>query len=159
MQREWNLMAENSKVSFSAAVKALRARLDSGSRAVAAQDFRYLSQQTTGSVADFICRLEKTFHQAYGHKQMSEETRSILLYGQPNEGLKYSLIKAPAVSGASEYQQLCVAAQNEERHQGELVKRQQYQQAEHCSGRPDRLERGSKKPAWGINISSGGFGV
>ena len=81
-------MAENPKVSFSVAVNALWARLDSGSCAVAAEDFRHLSQQTTESVADFICRLEKTFHRAYGHEQMSEETRSTLLYGQLNEGLK-----------------------------------------------------------------------
>ena len=145
-QTEWDLMAESSKVSFSAAVKALRARLDSGSRAVAAQDFRHLSQQTVESVADFICRLEKTFRRAYGHEQMSEETRNTLLYGQLNEGLKYNLIKAPAVSGASEYQQLCVAARNEERRQSELVKRQQYQQTDHRSNRPDRFERSSKKP-------------
>ena len=78
-------MVERSKVSFSAAVKALRARLDSGSRAVAVQDFRHLSQQTAESVADFICRPEKTFCQVYGHEQMSEETRSSLLYGQLNE--------------------------------------------------------------------------
>lgn len=59
-QREWDLMAERSKVSFGVAVKALRARLDSGSQAVTAQDFRHLSQQTAESVADFICQLEKT---------------------------------------------------------------------------------------------------
>ena len=150
-QREWDLMAENSKASFGAAVKALRARLDSGSRAVAAQDFRHLSQQTTESAADFICRLEKTFRRAYGHEQMSEETRNTLLYSQLNEGLKYSLIKAPAVSGASEYQQLCVAARNEERRQSELVKRQQYQQADHRLGRQDRLERSSRKPTGNDN--------
>ena len=70
-QREWDLMAENFKASFGAAVKALRARLDLSSQAVAAQDFRYLSEQTTESVANFTCRLEKTFRQANGHEQMS----------------------------------------------------------------------------------------
>ena len=54
-QREWDIMAEGSKTSFSAAVKTLQARLDSGSRVVAAQDFRHLSQQATETVADFIC--------------------------------------------------------------------------------------------------------
>ena len=44
-------MAERSKVSLGAAVKALRVRLDSGSPPVAA----HLSQQTAESVADFIC--------------------------------------------------------------------------------------------------------
>ena len=144
-QREWDLMAESSKVSFSAAVSTLRARLDSGSRAVAAQDFRHLSQQTAQSVADFICRLEKTFCRAYGHEHMLEETKNTLLYGQLNEGSKYSLIKAPAVSAASEYQQLCVAARNEERRQSELMKRQQYQQVDQRPSKSDRFERSSKK--------------
>ena len=76
---------------------------------------------------------------------MSEETRSTLLDDQLNEGLKYSLIKVPAVCGAMEYQQLCVAAWNEERCQSELVKQQQYQQADHCLSGPDRFERSFKK--------------
>ena len=66
-------------------------------------------------VSDFICQLEKTFRQAYGNEQMSEER-------QLNEGFKYNLIKSPAVSGASGYQQLCNAARNEERHQNDLIK-------------------------------------
>ena len=39
-----------------------------------------------------------------------------------NEGLKCSLIKSSIVSGASEYQQLCIAAKNEERRQSELLR-------------------------------------
>ena len=54
-----------------------------------------------------------------------------MLYGQLNEGLKYSLTKSHAVSGASEYQQLCIAARNEERRQSELLRRQQYQQGDY----------------------------
>ena len=41
---------------------------------------------------------------------------------------------------------MCVAAQNEERHQSELVKWSQYQRADHRSSSPDRFERSSKKP-------------
>lgn len=129
-QREWDLMPECSKTSFTAATQALQARLDSVNQVVAAQDFRHLSQQVTETVSDLICRLEKTFRRAYGHERMSEETESTLLYGQLNEGLKYDLIKASAVSGASNYQQLCTAARNKERRQGELLKRQQYQQGD-----------------------------
>ena len=114
-------MAESSKASFSAAVGELQTRLDSGSRVVAAQDFRHLSQRVTEPVSYFIYQLEKTFRRAYGHEQMSEETRNTLLYGQLNEELKYSLIKSPAVSGALEYQQLCIAARNKERCQSELM--------------------------------------
>ena len=68
-------------------------------------------------IADFICQLEKTFCRVYGHEPMLEEARNTLLYGQLNEGLKYSLIKSLTVSGASEYQQLCIAARKEERCQ------------------------------------------
>ena len=111
-QKEWNLKTESFKVCISAGVKILRARVDFGSRAIAAQDFRYPSQLTVQSVADFVC----------GHKQMTEEIKNTLLYGQLNEALKYSLIKAPAVSGAPEFQQLCLAACNEERLQSKMMK-------------------------------------
>ena len=36
-------------------------------------------------------------------------------------------MSAPAVSGAQTYAELCMAEKNEERRQGELAKRQQYQ--------------------------------
>ena len=54
---------------------------------------------------------------------MTEETRKTLLHGQLQEGLKYVLMKAPAVSGARDYR---TTAKNEERHLSELNKRQQY---------------------------------
>ena len=74
-------MTEASKASFSTAVEVLQARLNSGSRVVTTQDFRYqiLSQQPTETVADFICWLEKTFLRACGHEPMLEETRNKLL--------------------------------------------------------------------------------
>ena len=77
---------------------------------------------------------------------MSDKTRNTLLYGQLNEGLKYSLIKSRAVSGASEYQQLCIAASNEERCQSELLRRQQYQLGNNYSSRDNRSERTSRRP-------------
>lgn len=57
---------------------------------------------------------------------MAEETRNALLYAQLQEGLKYALMKAPAVFGAQGYQELCVAARNEERRLNELNSRKQY---------------------------------
>ena len=42
------------------------------------------------------------------------ETQNTLLYSQLQEGLKYELMKAPAVSGAKDYQELCISAKNEE---------------------------------------------
>ena len=127
-QREWDMLEPASKVTFKVATKALRDRLDLDGKAVAAQDFRHMSQRVGELVADFVSRLEKTFRRAYGHENMSAETRAALLYGQLHEGLRYSLMKAPAVSGASSYAQLCIAARSEERRQSELLKRQQYQQ-------------------------------
>ena len=97
-----------------------------GSKTLAAQDFRHATQGSQESVADYILRLEKTFRRAYGSDPMGEETRNALLYAQLQEGLKYVLMKAPAVSGAQEYKELCVAAKNEEWRLVELSKRQQF---------------------------------
>ena len=65
---------------------------------------------------------------------MSTETKETLLYGQLHEGLRYSLMKAPAVSGANTYQELCGAAKSEERCQRELIKRQLYQREDSAKG-------------------------
>ena len=132
-QREWDMLEPASKVTFKVATKALRDRLDLGGKAV--QDFRHMSQGVGEPVADFVSRLEKTFCRAYGHENMSAETRAALLYGQLHEGLRYSLMKAPAVSGASSYAQLCIAARSEERQQSELLRRQQYQQGSNMTTR------------------------
>ena len=59
---------------------------------------------------------------------MGEETQNTLLYFQLQEGLKYVLMKAPAVSGAREYQELCITAKNEEHCLTELNKRQYLQE-------------------------------
>ena len=77
-------------------------------------------------LSDYVLRLERIFRRAYGREHMTEETRKILLHGQLQEGLKYVLMKVPAVSGAQDYQELCTAAKNEERRLSELNKRQQY---------------------------------
>ena len=55
------------------------------------------------------------------------EMRDTLLYGQL-QGLKYDLLKSPAVSGARTYHKLSISARSEERRQSELLKRQQYHQ-------------------------------
>ena len=44
-----------------------------------------------------------------------------------HEGLRYSLMKTPRVSGANTYQGLCGAAKSDEGPQCELIKRQPYQ--------------------------------
>ena len=124
--QEWSLIIASDKQSWDDAVRALRSRLEPGSRVLAAQDFRHTSQAEAESTADFIRRLERTFQVAYGYDNMSLETRETILYGQLQEGLHYDLIKSPAVSGAQGYKELCVSAKNEEKRQAELRKRQQY---------------------------------
>ena len=81
-------------------LRALKLRLDPGSRALAAQDFRHTSQGDHKRVANFIRRLERTFYVAYGREGMSVETRDTLLHGQLQDALKHELMQAPAVSGA-----------------------------------------------------------
>ena len=46
---------------------------------------------------------------------MLSETRDALLYAQLQEGLCYELMKAPGVSGALDYQALCVAVRRRRR--------------------------------------------
>ena len=76
---------------------------------------------------------------------MSSETKDTLLYGQLQEGLCLELMKGPAVSGATKYQELCVAAKNEEKRLVELKRRQQYsrslqhQPPQSYHGKPQQL--------------------
>lgn len=57
---------------------------------------------------------------------MSTKTRDTL--EQLQNGLKHEIMRAPAVSGAANYQELCLATRNEVKRQLELVKRRQYGQ-------------------------------
>lgn len=53
----------------------------------------------------------------------------MFLFAQLQEDLRYSLMESPAVSGATDYQALCLAAKNEEKRQIELKKRRGYRAA------------------------------
>ena len=77
-------------------------------------------------MSDYILWLEKIFRQAYGQGNMGLETQKKLLFAQLQEGLQYTLMKAPSASGACDYSELCVAARNEERRLLELSKRHRY---------------------------------
>ena len=124
--RLFSLLSADHKVTFANAIVAMTGKLDAGSRALAAQDFRHATQGPQETVSDYVLRLERIFRRAYGREHMTKETRKTLLHGQLQEGLKYVLMKAPAVSGARDYQEPCTAAKNEERRLSELNKRQQY---------------------------------
>lgn len=73
---------EREKSSDEKGVRTLRARLDPGSKALAAQDFRHVFQDQTEKVSDFVCCLEKTFRRTYGSDSMLAGTRDALLYAQ-----------------------------------------------------------------------------
>ena len=135
------MLGPASKIMFNVASKALCDQLDLDGKAVAVQYFCHMSQGAGKSVADIVSRLEKTFRRLYGHENMSAKTRATLLYGQLHEGLRYNLIKASAVSGASSYTQLCITAGSEERRQNELLKRQQSQQGSTITTRQGGLMR------------------
>ena len=107
--QEWGLLTAREKKSLEEVTAVMRSHLDPSSRALAAQDFRHASQQERESVADFIRRLEQLFKLAYGRDGMSDETRGTLLHGQLQEGLRYDIMTAPAVSGSHGYKELCVA--------------------------------------------------
>jgi len=70
---------------------------------------------------------------------MSAETRDTLLHSQLQKGLRYDIMKAPVVSGAQSYKELCLASKNEEKQETELQKRVQY-----CRGDSNKP---LKKPA------------
>ena len=137
-RQEFLLLSEKEKISFKNAVTAMRCRLETGSRTLAAQDFRHATQGFHEPASDYILRLEKIFRRAYGRDHMTDETQQTLLYGQLQEGLRYTLMKSPAVSGARNYQELCVAARNEERRLNDLNKRQQYMRNSTVDGSQDR---------------------
>ena len=104
------------------------ARLDPGSCALAAQEFRNALQREKESVSDYITRLERSFQIAYGHERLTLETRDAFLFSQLQAGLKLTLMESPAVSGSSSYRQLCVAAKQEEKRLMELKRRRQHQE-------------------------------
>ena len=120
------------KATFTLVVEALRSRLDTDNKALAAQDFRHACQSEAESVVGYICRIERLFQIAHGRAEMKTEAREALLYGQIHAGLKYDLMKSSAVSGAQLYKQLCLCAKTEgkrliglKRHQSHLCDGQQ----------------------------------
>ena len=123
---EWNLLSPEEKSTYAVARDALRARLDPGSRVLAAQDFRHAIQRDDEPVADYIQRGERCFQIAYGHDSLSLETRETILYGKLKEGLKFSIMKSPTVSRCQSYKDLRIAAKNEEKRLLEFWRHQQY---------------------------------
>ena len=150
---EWNLLGVEEKATYQAATQALHLRLDPGSRVLAAQDFRHAVQRENEPVADFVRRVERCFQLAYGHDKLSRETRETILYGQLQEGLRYSIIKS--LSGSQSYKDLCMAAKNEEKRLAELQRRQQYQKGGNKTGSSNNTQPPTGKKTEQPNKQSG----
>ena len=120
--QEWNLLSQGDCNTLKAAVKTLRAKLDASNQTLFALDFHHAMQKDSEAVADYIRCLECTFQIGFGRDKMSIETQNALLYGQLQSGLAFELSKTPAVSGARNYEELCIATKNEERRLAELEK-------------------------------------
>ena len=144
--QEWNLLTAEERSTFALATNALQNRLDPHSRILSAQEFRHAVQHDDETVSEYIRRLEQIYRKAYGRENMSNETRDTLLFGQLQEGLKYAIVKAPAVSGAQGYQQLCAAARNEERRLVELDRRRKYTHAQRPLPQSGGVQREQSSP-------------
>ena len=127
--QEWNLLSQGDYNTLKVAVKTLHAKLDAGNQTLSALDFHHAMQKDSEAVANYIQRLERTFQIGFGWAKMSIETRNALLYSQLQSSLAFELSKAPAVSGACNYEKLCIAAKNEERKLAKLEKRHQYERS------------------------------
>ena len=117
------MMSSDDRQSYSRAVQVLKERVDTGQRALAAQDFCHLHQCDNETVGDFIGHLERTFQLAYGADVMAEETQLRILQGQLQKGLRDKILESPTVVGSLDYTALCLAAKNEERRLTELARR------------------------------------
>ena len=99
--------------------------------------------------------MEHIYQIAFGRENLSAETRDMLLYGQLQEGLSYSLIESPSVSSAQNYRELSIATKKEERRLAELKKKQQYLKTEKP---PESLTKRSFQRNYNSNQKSGGSG-
>ena len=120
-----------------------------------ALDFHHTFQRMNEPVLDFIARLEQVFQTGFGREQLSNETREMLLYGQLQEALLYTLMESPDVSGAQNYKELCLAAKREERRLSE----QQYLKAEKpqissSTNRASTMSQNRQRTYW----RTGGYG-
>ena len=133
-------------------VQALRTRLDPGSKVLAAQDFRHAVQKDEEPVSDYM-RVERCFQIAYGRDNFSAETREAILFGQLQDGLKFNIMKSPAVSGCQSYQDLKVAAKNEEKRLIELRRCQRYLSSQNHQNSPRKPKENAVNPSQAAEAS------
>ena len=114
--QEWNLLCEEEKATYQAAIHALRIRLNPGNRVLAAQDFRHAIQKESEGISDYV------------------------------RSTSYHIMKSPSVSGSQSYKELCMAAKHEEKRVAELRRHQHYQRSEANRGSSARPPPPSARP-------------
>ena len=153
------MLADEDICDFDTAVRNLKECLDPCSKVLARQDFRHTVQGDNETVPNFICRMDKSFHVAFGRDGLSKETKEAMLFGQLQEGLRLGIIRSPNVSGALDYRGLCMAARHEEQQQAEIKKCQEYGKILNgnlCRSKDERHgERPSKQSSNGKNHLAG----
>ena len=78
---------------------------------------------------------------------MSADTRDALLYGKLQDDLWIDLVsKAPVISEAQSYQELCIAAKNEERWLVELKRKRQYARGDSSQTQTDKSSQQHQIP-------------
>ena len=114
------LDSSGNKSTYTDAVQVLRSRVDPENRVLAGQDFRHALSlwPSTSDIWRYLFKLLMA---------VTVLARRLFSYNQLQDGLRYSLIKSPAISGAISYQQLCITARHEEKRLNELARCQQYQ--------------------------------
>ena len=71
----------------------------------------------------------------------------MLLYGKLQDGLWTDLVsRAPAISGAQSYQELCIAAKNEERWLAELKRKKQYERGGSSQNQANKTNQQHQPP-------------
>ena len=105
-------------------------------------------QSDAETVADFICRLEKSYRVAFGNDR--DEGCNVVW-----ATTRRTAFISPSVSGAMTYQELCMAAKHEEKRQTELKKCQEYNDSLRTTApyHRDKLMRKSRDDRPNLNQS------
>ena len=150
-EAEWNLLGTEETHNYDTTIQNLRERLDPCNKVLAGQDFRRTMQGDSETVADYVCRLEKAFHVAFGSDGLSRETK------EAQEGLRLGIIRNPSVSGALNYKGLCMAAKHKEQRQAEIRKRQEYGKSQSRSQGRSRVDDWTSERPIRQNINNSGL--
>ena len=129
--QEWNLLTWEDCSTLKAAVETLHTKLDSGNQPLSALDFHHAVQKASKVVADYIWHLEHTFQISFGWDNdyyVYGNTKCTVIW----PATEWSCIwveQSPCNVWSRNYEELCIAAKNEEKKMAELKKQQQFERS------------------------------